>query len=181
MEWYTEVSANEEINQGDIFFKCPILLPDQDYDFSEFDFNDKSSFQKIQMKVYTANIIVLTQSCDIVNNPPLDNIIVGKIDDIVGETHTFLKEVLSNRRPSYHLLNKKDYGNIKINYQIVDFTSLYSIPYRILNHCRQEQSPRLRLNSPYIEQLSQRFGNFFSRVGLPESKGIDKEDLLKNS
>lgn len=179
MEWYTEVNHSEPINQGDIFFRCPIIIPDAEFDFTKIDVFNFESFNQIEMKIYTIDVIVLTQSCDIVNNPPVDNIIVARIDDVKGESNTTLKELLSNRRPPYHLIGKKDYGNLKMNYQVVDFTSLYSVPRLLLEKIKQNTDIRIRVNSPYLELLSQRFGNFFSRVGLPESKGIDKNDLLK--
>lgn len=176
MDWYTEVDSGEAINQGDIFFKCPVLVPDPEFDFSKIDFSDLGSFNKIELKIYTIDLIVLTQSCDIVNDPPIDEIILARIDDVKGESNTFLKEVLSNRRPPYHLIGKNEIGNIKMNYQIVDFTSIYSIPRVMLEKFKEQQKTRLRLNSPYLELMSQRFGNLFSRVGLP--KNISKSDLL---
>lgn len=176
MNWYTEVDASEPINQGDIFFKCPIMMPDPEFDFSNLDLKDLNNFEKVELKIYTTNVIVLTQSCDIVNDPGVDNIILARIDDVKGESNTLLKEVLSNKRPPYHLLGKNENGTIQMNYQIVDFTSLYSISTALLEKFKQEHGVRLRLNSPYLELMSQRFGNLFSRVGLPTS--IKKEDLL---
>lgn len=179
MEWYTEAKKDEEIEQGDIFFKCPIFLPDPEFDYSVIDLSNLGNLKEVEFKIYTPNVIVLTQSCDIVNEPKADNIIVARITDVKEESNTFLKEVLASKRPPYQLLGKKDYGSLVMNYMVVDFSSLYSVPRVLLEKYKDEYGSRIRLNSPYLELLSQKFGNFFSRVGLPENKGINKEDLLK--
>lgn len=179
MDWYTEAKQDEQIEQGDIFFKCPIFSPDPEFDFSEINFKNLEQFAEMKLNIYTSDVIVLTQSCDIANDP-VDNIIVARIYDVINvQSNNILKEILASKRPPYHLIGKKDYGDLRMNYQIVDFSSLYSIPTAMLEKYKDHHGKRIRINSPYLELLSQRFGNFFSRVGLPENKGIDKADLLK--
>lgn len=181
MEWYNEVSCEYEINQGDIFFDFPITVQSEDLDYNYVDFTNINSFSKIAFKTRLIDMIILTQSCDIVNNPPIDNIVIAEIFDVKGNSKNFLRDILTNRRPPYHLLGKKDYGDLLINYHYVDFTSLFTVSKKFIDTFKLTQDKRIRLNSPYLELLSQRFGNFFSRIGLPESKGIDKEDLLNNA
>jgi hypothetical protein len=70
-------------------------------------------------------------------------------------------------------------GNININFQVVDFTSIFTMPYRLLNDFKIVQgNPRLRLNTPHREYLNQRFGSFYSRIGLPNEDHISEENLL---
>lgn len=173
--WYTIYDSSEPISQGDIFFHCPVFIPAPDYNFSKLDKIKEANF-----KYGTADIIILTQACDLnLNNggaPNVRNVVVAKIDDAKGETQGFLSNVRTNHKPGYHLISKQTEG-IVMNYQVVDFTEIYTLPYDLLNAYREVHGKRLRLNSPYLELLSQRFGLFFSRVGLPDKFAIDKQDL----
>jgi hypothetical protein len=51
--------------------------------------------------------------------------------------------------------------------QIVDFRTVFSVPFQFITEMARRQSRRLRLQSPYREHLSQAFARFFMRVGLP--------------
>ena len=50
---------------------------------------------------------------------------------------------------------------------IVDFRTVFSVPFDFLKHKILNTPTRLRLLSPYKEHLSQAFARFFMRVGLP--------------
>lgn len=170
MEWYAEVDKSTPISQGDIVLNCPIIVPDP-----EFDFTDLENINKIGMRIYTADVIVMTQACDLANNPP-DTVIVAQLNNLEDiSSWGVLSEINSGRRPAYHLISKKENGNVIMDYRIVDFTSIYSVSLILLQKQAEQQGQRLRLNSPYLEFMSQRFGNFFSRIGLPVN--ICKEDL----
>ncbi|MCF8011616.1 MAG: hypothetical protein K9L17_08790 [Clostridiales bacterium] len=67
--------------------------------------------------------------------------------------------------------------NLNMNYKIVDFTSIFTIPYNYLSTFAEKSGKRLRLNSPHRELLSQEFGNFFARIGLPNEDFIQKKEL----
>lgn len=169
MEWYTEIDDSAPISQGDIIFDCPIIVPDP-----EFDFTGLEDISNIEMRIYTADVIVMTQACDLANDPP-DTVIVAQINGLDGISWSTLSEINSGRRPAYHLISKKENGNAVMDYKIVDFTSIYSVSLILLQKQAELQKYRLRLNSPYLEFLSQRFGYFFSRIGLPIN--ISKRDL----
>ncbi len=170
MEWYSLIDEESLISQGDIIFDCPIIFLNKDFDLNNL---DKPSEEKLM--VATTDVIVMTQSCDLANNPP-DFVIVARIIDI-GEITSWstLSEINSGRRPAYHLIKSYNDDSINMNYKVVDFSQIYSVPLRLLTSRYESQDVRLRLRSPYLEFMSQRFGNYFSRVGLPQ--GIDKDEL----
>ncbi len=68
---------------------------------------------------------------------------------------------------SYHMLNECHLTEKRQGIQVVEFPSAYSIPINFLRSFAGAQGKRLRLRSPYKEQLSHAFGNFFPRVALP--------------
>ncbi|MED4057445.1 hypothetical protein P4654_25415 [Niallia taxi] len=173
--WYSVVDASEPISQGDILIGCPVFIPSPDYDFS-----DLGNLKSANFKLGIADIIIMTQACDLnLNNggtPNVRNVVCAKIDDAKGESQSFLSSVRKNQTPAYHLLNKHIDTPV-LSYQVVDFSELYTLPYSLLNAYREHQGKRLRLNSPYLELLSQRFGLFFSRIGIPDKYTIDSAEL----
>ncbi|MEK7846207.1 MAG: hypothetical protein AAB257_04505 [Nitrospinota bacterium] len=69
--------------------------------------------------------------------------------------------------PGYHLLNRCEINEMERDFMVVDFRSVYSIPFPLINEIKDKQQKRLRLLPPYREHLSQAFARFFMRVGLP--------------
>ncbi len=67
----------------------------------------------------------------------------------------------------YHLLNKCEISGFERDYQVVDFRSVYSVPFDFILELARMRGERLRLLPPYREHLSQAFARFFMRVGLP--------------
>ncbi|MCD6491242.1 MAG: hypothetical protein J7K59_02995, partial [Candidatus Korarchaeota archaeon] len=55
----------------------------------------------------------------------------------------------------------------KTDYLVVDFRSVYSVPFDFLLELAQKRDRGIRLLPPYREHLSQAFARFFMRVGLP--------------
>lgn len=173
--WYSVISDSEPISQGDIFLNCPVFFPKPAYNFAEYRQSSEVPFQS-----GLADVIILTQACDLNSNnggsPNVQNVVVAQIDPASNETQNFLSTVRKNQRPAYHLLNHRLEAP-EMEFQVVDFTNLYTLPYDLLMAFRKEQGPRLRLNSPYLEFLSQRFGLFFSRIGIPDKYTIDDRVL----
>jgi hypothetical protein len=174
-KWYEEISPSSLITQGDILFGCPVFYPKP-----TFDFTNLSNLSNIELEHGTANLIILSQSCDLVvdkekNRSPVSNVVCAKLDSIEGDSWGFVSEVNSGSRPPYHLINEKTDGEITMGYQIIDFAQIFTLPYDVLDVFREYSGKRLRLRSPYLEFVSQRFGQYFSRIGLPA--GIEKDDL----
>ncbi|MCD6231462.1 hypothetical protein J7K28_02360 [Candidatus Aerophobetes bacterium] len=69
--------------------------------------------------------------------------------------------------PGYHLLNKCNFDSFNKDYLVVDFRSVYSVPFDFIVDLAKKKGKRLRLLPPYREHLSQAFARFFIRVGLP--------------
>lgn len=67
-----------------------------------------------------------------------------------------------------HMLAACDLEGFEHEIQIVDFRTVFSVPFGFLTElARRRPNKRLRLRSPYREHLSQAFARFFMRVGLP--------------
>ncbi|MGG3115303.1 hypothetical protein [Bacillus paranthracis] len=183
LSWYEEINAETPISQGDILFDCPIFLPIPQYEFS-----DLENLSKTKMGVATANVIIMTQACDLNTDngkrpPKVDSVVVAVLYDVKGQKWGTVSDVFKDKVKSASLLDKNEDG-IPMNWQIVSFKNLYTIPYTLLEAFRAQHGPRLRMKSPYLENLSQKFGNFFSRIGLPDesliAEGELKEFVKKN-
>lgn len=170
MEWYEEIDVDGEITQGEIICNCPIILPHPENDFSKI-----YEVSEIKSIIYFQDVVVLTQACDLANPPFPEEIILCRLQDIKGTGRDKLESMNANRMPRYHLISKKDFGTVKFNYQIVDFGDVYYVPIKLVKEAIKRQEKRVILNSPYREFLSQRFGNFYARIGLPNN--IDVDDL----
>jgi hypothetical protein len=184
--WYIEVQPSEKISQGDIFINCPIFTPRPKMIFFEGESGIYWDIESLDTDIETANIVVLNQACDLQNRPP-EQLIVAPINDILTmplkentNRWSFIKEVYSGKRPNYSLIGdykKEGSENLHMNYQIVDFSNVTILPYVLLDEYRVKIGKRLRLNTPHRELLSQQFGNFYSRIGLPNEDYIREETL----
>ena len=165
-EWYYKVSLTDKIQQGQILLGCPIQV-------TEFE-NDE-----IISSTYNIDVIVLTQSCDLANGK-VENVVVAELIDIPvtgmkKQDRNTIKQINDNNRPRYHLI--KSYCDDKFNMEakLVDFGSIYTIPINYLSLVRKSIGDSIALKSPYREFVSQRFGSFFARIGLPDR--ISDEEL----
>ncbi|GIP51838.1 hypothetical protein [Paenibacillus vini] len=173
--WYEIVSVDQVISQGDILIGCPIIIPEYPTNYPDL---LKGNVAEAKAKVYFDDVVILTQACLLAGpaGPKVEMVTVAPIADVEGDGWGFVSDVSKGLRPAYHLLNKSSDPSFDMNYQIVDFANIYSIPYNLLDSYRLNSGPRLRLKSPYVEELSQRFGMFYSKVGLPNNT-IDMEEL----
>jgi hypothetical protein len=76
-----------------------------------------------------------------------------------------IDKIRRGEMPAYYLLNEEPSADFP--FSVVDFHSIYSAPKDYLMELARQQKPRIRLISPYREHLSQAFGKYFMRVGLP--------------
>jgi len=161
--WYTQITSNTILEQGDLLFDCPIVLPPTKGKVEEW----------TDFEVNSYDVIVLTQSCDLAN---------GKIDLVQVSPFTTLTDFCSinpnfdnykskeNIRrgylPGYHLLDTCEFLEVD-DYLIVDFKSTFSVSFAFLEEFKTLSTSRIRLDSPYKEHLSQSYARFYMRVGLP--------------
>lgn len=164
--WYDEVPASQRISQGDIFPNMHVysVQPEKVLE------RDDSPI----VNHFVATVIVLTQACDL-ENDPVQSVVVATLDPIKDMSWKFVSSVLAGRRPAYHILHEYHSDNVMFQYHMINFSDLYTIPYTVLDEARKLYPYRLRLKSPYLEHTAQRFGAYFSRIGLP--KGINEAHI----
>lgn len=167
--WYSKIEKSNQIEQGDFIPDCPIVIPP-----SSFNLDDEP-----EIEIKLINSIILSQSCDLVNNK-IDIVLVCPyydlktfIDNLPEEQQSKknIKKHIDNLRkghlPGYHLLNKINNFNIN-DYLVVDFRNVYGIQIDTLRNIADLLEERIRLLPPYREHLSQAFARYFMRVGLPQ-------------
>lgn len=162
--WYEIIHGNEPLLQGDFIMSCSVVIPPQII----------KSGGRVLADVIEYDVIIMSQSCDLVNRK-LELVLVcpiWEINEFERRSDFFKsrkgKEALRHGYlPGYHLLNKCEIDDFKKDCLVVDFRSVYSVPFDFLVKLAQKTSKRLRLLPPYREHLSQSFARFFMRVGLP--------------
>lgn len=182
--WYNHVNANSPLTQGDVILDCPLI------GWANNDVVLKGEGESETLKSATtaiqADVVVMTQACDL-EHRKITNLILcphSPIEDFRKVWDDEMKR--SNQNPTSKawkafcedvrdgyvwnlaMLNAGESGSLKIEHRIVDFRDIYTIPVTFLESLlRQRAVPRLSLNPPYREHLSQAFARFFMRVGLP--------------
>lgn len=177
--WYEEIQRTCKITQGDIIPDCPIPLPNEEL-FQAILENKEEIESKIDIK--KADVIVLSQACDIENNK-IDSIIVCPIwalKTLINSSGYYAssegwESLRKGKEPAYHLLNSYTSDTFNCEFLVVDFHRIYSLPKNYLKSIAKNIEVRLRLLPPYREHLSQAFARYFMRVGLPMD--IDKSSL----
>lgn len=163
--WYTLVSEEKGLEQGDFVLNCPIMEPVHDINEG-----------KMKTTYIEYNVVVMSQSCDLTNKK-VELVLVCPFWDMKTiekynpwfQSNKNKEKLRKGYQPNYHLLNKPDLENINLesDYLVVDFRSVFSVPYHFLIEYIARKEHRIRLLSPYKEHLSQSFARFFMRVGLP--------------
>jgi hypothetical protein len=176
----------KRISQGDVY---------KDIEYIEYAF-EKDGAVEIS-KILFPLVVVLTQDCDLAQDSEfrtasdktkdkvLFSVLVAPMynaDDVFNGTHLddlYEKDnsmapiarnkspgkfLMQNERCRYHYLEFP--GEITIVPIIIDFKHYFSININQLISCRKEHFV-CRLSELYREDLSLRFANFLSRIGLP--------------
>jgi hypothetical protein len=177
-KWYEEINNSDEITQGDIIRECSLPA----FDGSFYDsLVAKSDFAEEPIEIKSSNIIILSQACDL-ENEKINSVVmcpVWTLRTLVDENHYFRgskarESLRQGKEPAYHLLNLHSSNNLSMDYSVVDFHQLYSLPKDYLKKIASLIPVRLRLLPPYREHLSQAFARYFMRVGLPLDINKDK-------
>lgn len=182
--WYEAVDANIKLTQGDIIFNCPVVRWASEP--IELKNNQEIETLKSSVEAIQADVIVMTQACDLENNK-VKNVILcphssleeykkewekvmqergqGKLAKAWGKTCEDLK---NGYIWNLAMLNEGAVGDLSSTHRVVDFSDIYTLPRTFLESLLQNRErSRLRLRPPYREHLSQAFSRFFMRVGLP--------------
>jgi hypothetical protein len=169
-QWY-EIITSEELQQGDLFPTCPVVLTPTTL-MSPPVSSEPPSAIAAQVRVY--NVIVMSQSCDLVQRKlslvlvcPYWSLTELEAMDARFKPPRMKEEVRRGNVPAYHMLAACDLAGFEHEIQIVDFRTVFSVPFDFLTELARQRPKRLRLRSPYREHLSQAFARFFMRVGLP--------------
>jgi hypothetical protein len=164
--FWTEV-IGERLSQGDYLPDCPVPV---------FPTNFGVSNGEVAIAVRRANMIVVTQSCDLENNkvhlaamcPILSVAQLKTVDERYGKLDR-LEEIRKGRFESLHMLSSVANPEENSDVQIVDFREIHSLPVAYLASHAMKLGKRWRLRPPYLEHFSQAFARFFMRVGLPSA------------
>ena len=162
--WYTIVDSDEPLRQGDFINSCPVVIPHE----------PTIQGKNIEAEVKEYNVAIMSQSCDL-EQEKIDLVLVCPIWTLkeLEEKSEFLKQKDGKEKLrkgnvlGYHLLNKCDLKGFNSFFLVVDFRSVYGVPFKFLSDLAKNNGKRLRLLPPYREHLSQAFARFFMRVGLP--------------
>lgn len=167
----------ENLEQGDLIEVCPVFIPD--YPLSLIEQLAKGEIDELiestgEWQFFDA--VVMSQTCDL-ENGKLKYVTMcpfWSLDDFGAMGPDFrspktLEDIRRGNRPSYHMLDACNLDEKKQGIQVVDFRSVFSVPYSFLKSFAGVRGKRLRLLSPYKEDLAQAFGKFFMRVARPKS------------
>lgn len=169
-EWFSIIEG-ETLEQGDILPACPLFRPRNDLTFPYHHDPDKNVIEHA-----TQPVVVMSQSCDI---KPGQKQNAADTYCLLCSVKTLLSTPYSSdpygqnqlaRHEVHHLHLLEDFPcepwpDEKL---VVSFRDVWSLPLPFLMRFAAHVGRRARLNSPYREGLSQRFGSYYSRVGLPK-------------
>jgi len=184
--WYKLTPATEGLTQGDIVLDCPLATwksaPIAKKGIPEVEILSSA------IEVVLADVVVLTQVCDLAQNK-IDDVILCphlRLDDYKGlwavakraqdqkatnrAWERNCEDICDGFIWNLSMLNSGEDGGLKTEHRVVDFHYVYTLPRAFLESLIvQRGKPRLRLLPPYREHLSQAFARYFMRVGLPEN------------
>jgi hypothetical protein len=155
------------LNQGDLLGHIAVPLVHSS-------FPEQDDEGNVPLDVGYANIIIISQSCDLENNK-VSNVVVAEtfaLDEFESVNPAYEKkgkwnEVSRGRIEGLHLLPPTKNVDDPRAWILVDFRRIYSLPFGYVERFADTSGDRWRLKSPYLEALSQAFGRFFTRVALP--------------
>ena len=181
--WYERVEATATLMQGDIILNCPVVA--WKAQAVEVATGQEEEALRTVSRVIAADVIVMTQACDLQNEKVNDVILcpLYPLSDLKKDWEqeslahnqnptakawaTFCDDVRDGFKWNLSMLNADD--ALEATHRVVDFHNVYSAPRVFLESLLKLRGQgRLRLLPPYREHLSQAFARFFMRVGLPE-------------
>lgn len=130
------------------------------------------------VRVEEANVIVLTQSCDLAvhqGKTKLDDVILAAVyrKTELKEAKPFhhnngWEDARKGKYPGYHVLNKCEIAGHEIDFLLVDLRRIFTLSVDAVRaFAAADNKETVRLLPPYREHLAQAFARFFMRIGLP--------------
>ncbi len=170
-ECYECVISSRELRQGDIIRDCPVFKPPADFPWPL-----SKNEQSVDMVTETQDLVVLSQTCDLVPGQKNDMWLVVMCPlwslEEVSKENAFLASGYGRETcklggmPGYYMLPTWDNKQISCPISVVSFREVWSLPLSLVARLAEELGPRIRLKSPYREHLAQAFGRYFMRVAV---------------
>lgn len=170
--WVRIDKGNEEgLKQGDLVPKCYVPIYPEDY-------GDRAGEENVSVPVDVYDVIVITQSCDLVDDKIKLVAVLPfySLSDFEKYNPAFAKNgkwenVRKGRVEGLHLIASPiDPKNWRASI-VVDFREIYGLPLRYMKKRTGDLEPRWRLRSPFREEFSRAFDNYYSRVAVDKPFG----------
>lgn len=166
-EWY-EVVRGSTLEQGDILTRCPVPVIQSTLEVGEGG--------EISAEIEKHDVCVLTQSCDLLNKKA-KTVLLGAVvawpkvvetapSDLAFHKEKGRRKVQQGAILNFCLLHRRRLEP-RMQWSVVDFRTLFTLPPALVEAHAERQGQRLRLKPPYKEHLAQAFARFHMRVGLP--------------
>lgn len=166
IESFWEKVADSSLRQGDYLLNCPVPV------FSEIPQENLA----LEVEIGKADVIVVTQSCDLENNKadlvalcPIYRLEDFEVGNPKAAQKGFWEQVRKAKIEGFHLLSPLQNPENNRECLVVDFREIFSLPFEFLTKHANSFENRWRLKPPYLEHFSQAFARFFMRVGLPSN------------
>jgi hypothetical protein len=159
---YSQVSAAEPIDQGDLIDDCLVLrvkaVPPSPDGQPEVDF----AFRRA---------MVLTQTCDLAN----DKTTLANVAEVFDAPFLIEQKLFKPADVKGPLRGGRVWGwyflpadaALGLGEMVVDLRRLHTVPLDLLRDLCRAGKRRARLPTPYREHLAKHFADTFSRIGLP--------------
>lgn len=169
--WYEEIQNSDSVTQGDIISECYIPSPDEELYQAIIKNTDHP---EASVDLHLIDGIILTQACDI-EHSKIHSIVlcpIWPLKTLMDENDYYKSKkgresLRQGKEPAYHLLGDYSSSSVQLDFSVVDFHNIYTIPKSYVKQIAKNKKIRLRLLPPYREHLSQAFARYFMRVGLP--------------
>jgi len=123
--WYAVVDDKEPLLQGDFINSCPVVIPPAII-----------KLENVSAEVIEYDVTIMSQSCDL-EQRKIDLVLVcpfWSLTEFEKRSDFFKsrrgKEALRQGNvPGYHLLNKCEIDGFETDFLIIDFRSVYSVPF----------------------------------------------------
>lgn len=164
-QWY-EVAKGESLEQGDLLpnVRVPRVVV------------DPSAENGFRILVGTGSYVVLSQTCDLENDKVKEVLLASVLTyqemaheiGAAARSTAFREALIKGADFAYFLLHRFD-EQPNLEWSVVNFHQLRLIDVKFCRSHARSLGPRLRLVSPYKENLAQSFGRYMMRVALPQT------------
>lgn len=172
--WYETVEG-PSLEQGDILPRCLVPVVEAELPPAEV----LATTSPLPARADVFDVIVLSQSCDIAvqedGSRKVDQVVLCPVWELPRlqaqlpdlNRRSFIDNVIRGRTPTWHALAPCALPGFERPHYFVELRRIFTIPVGWAEAVAARESPRLRLRSPWREQLAESVGRLFSRVAIP--------------